>query len=323
MINTMFSKMMTYKLGNSADDFKDQSLFLVRRYLLFLFFLFLFYSVFIIFFFGDVLVSSFLIIITFFWLFLFGIKGKISQYREIFKIVKILVFIVLTFIVSFFYIYTWKNAGVEYFYFSLLFAIPFYFNYKEDYYFILLIVVIIAINFISCLYLKLDFLPKSRFMKPEDFKLIQLFNIIFVITTFLIDIYFVSQKDRLIYGLIKQTKIKDSTIEDLMRQQIIINNLTEDNVSEIIGLAENNSPIFFEKFQMYFPEFIPNVLKINPSVVHSELYICALMRLNFDTKKIALCINSSVRAVESRKYRIRKKLGIASDININNFVLKI
>lgn len=330
MINRLFSKIMTYDLDKSNNDFVDQSLFLVNRYLLFLFLLFLFYSIFIISFFGDVFSSTFLIVITFFWLFIFWIKEKMTIYTSLLKGSYIIVFIVLTFIVSFFYIYTWRNAGVEYFYFSLLFAIPFFFNYKEDYYFILLIVAIIAINFIGCLYFELDFLPKSKFIKANDFKLIQLLNIIFAITTFLIDIYFVSQKDRLIYGLIRQTKRQDSTIEDLLKynhdlmiQQIVVNNLTEDNISEIIGLAESNSPIFLEKFQIYFPEFIPSVLKINPSVVHSELHICALMKLNFDTKKIASCVNSSVRAVESRKYRIRKKLGIASDININNFILKI
>ncbi|MEJ5103149.1 helix-turn-helix transcriptional regulator [Chryseobacterium sp. MYb328] len=180
------------------------------------------------------------------------------------------------------------------------------------------------------MYLEIDFLPKSKFIKQEDFKLIKLLNILFVIITFIIDIYFISQKNNLIYGLMKETEIKDSTIgvlqkvnHELMKQQIINNNLTEDNITEIIELAENDSPVFFEKFQLYFPDFIPNILNINSNLIYSELYICALMRLNFDTKKIASCINCSVRAVESRKYRIRKKLGISSDININNFILKI
>lgn len=330
MINKVFSKIITCNFEPSANDFEYQYLALIQRYLQFLFLVFLFYSIFIIFFFGDMVSSTFLIIITFFWLFLIGIKGKISRFKKILKTAITSVFIILTFIVSFFYIYTWKNAGVEYFYFSLLFAIPFFFNYKEDYYFILLVVLIITINFIGCLYFDLGFISRSKFIKREDFKLIELLNIIFAISTFLIDMFFVSQKDKLIYGLLKETELKDSTIGDLlkvnnelMRQRIIINNLTEDNVTEIIKLAENDSPIFFERFQLFFPEFIPNILKINPGLIYSELHICALMRLNFDTKKIALCTNNSVRAVESRKYRIRKKMGLGSDVNINNFILKI
>ncbi|GAA5092877.1 hypothetical protein GCM10023210_22470 [Chryseobacterium ginsengisoli] len=108
------------------------------------------------------------------------------------------------------------------------------------------------------------------------------------------DIVFIAQKDELINGLIRNTKIKDSTIEDLvktntelMKQQMLIHHLTEENIQEIFSLAENNSAMFFEKFQVFFPNFIPDILKINSNLIHSELYFCALMKLDFDTKKIA------------------------------------
>lgn len=319
------------ELSSFDDDFFRNYLELINRYLLFLFLIFTFYSIFIIFFFGDTKSSVFLICITFFWVFLAALRTKISKFRRrTVRMVIASVFIVLTFTVSFFYVYTWKNAGVEYFYFCLLFALPFMFNYREDYYFILMIVIIIGLNFIGCQFFTMDFLPRSKYIQQADFKIIQLINITFSFTTFLINLFFISQKDRLIHGLMKETEIKDSRIEDLvkannelMRQQIIINNLTEENISEILELAESDSPVFLDKFQIYFPDFIPNILKINPGLISSEIHICALMRLNFDTKKIALCTNSSVRAIESRKYRIRKKLSIASDININNFILKI
>ncbi|MBB4806680.1 hypothetical protein HNP38_001976 [Chryseobacterium defluvii] len=330
MISNIFSKIINHQIESADNDFDRHYLKLINRYLLFLFFIFLFYSVFIITFFGDTITSIFLIGITFLWILLMYLRGKTIRFKKLLKNTIVVIFIILTLIVSFFYVYTWKKAGVEYFYFSLLFALPFYFNYKQDYYSILFIVVIITLNFIGCLLFDLDFLPKSKFIQPGDFKIIQLLNILFTITTFLMDIYFISQKDRLIHGLMKETEIKDSTIEDLvktnnelMKQQIILNNLTEENIAEILEMAENDSPLFLDKFQIYFPDFIPNVLKINSGLINSEIHICALMKLNFDTKKIALCTKSSVRAIESRKYRIRKKLDIASDININNFILKI
>ncbi|MGG5209064.1 helix-turn-helix transcriptional regulator [Chryseobacterium sp. MIQD13] len=329
----MISKI--FKIINSEDevfdnDFDHNYVKLINRYLIFLFLLFLFYSVFIILFFGDAVSSTFLIFITGFWFFLIFLKGKISKFRKVLKVTIIAVFIILTLIVSFFYVYTSRDAGVEYFYFSLLFALPFYFDYREDYRLILAIVIIIALNFIGCLFLELNFLPKSEYIKKEDFKIIRLLNIIFSFTTFLIDAFFIYQKDKLINGLMRETEIKDSTIEDLlkannelMKQQIITNNLTEDNIAEILELADMDSPLFLDKFQAYFPDFMPNLLNINSGLISSEIHICALMRLNFDTKKIALCTNSSVRAIESRKYRIRKKLDIPSEININNFILKI
>lgn len=330
MIYEFFVKVIHGEPEKSNGDFESNYLNLINRYLLFLFLLFFFYSVFIILFFGDILISTFLTIITLFWLFLLSLKGKTKRFKRVFKGVVFSIFILLVFIVSFFHIYTFKNAGVEYFYFSILFALPFFLNYREDNYLIHIVTVLISVNFISCLYFDFSFLPKSSFFQEGDFKTVRLLNIMFSIATFFMDIVFIKQKDDLIYGLINDTRMKDSTIEDLLKennellkQQMLLNDLTEEDIQEIFSLAENNSPLFFDKFQLFFPHFIPAVLELNPGLIHSELYFCALMKLDFDTKKIAQCTNNSIRAVESRKYRIRKKLNIPSEININSFILKI
>lgn len=330
MIYKFFFKVINDEAENMDDDFESNYLHLINRYLLLLFFIFLFYSIFIIAFFGDMLISIFLTVITFFWLFLMAIKGKTKRFKKMLKISIIGIFVLLTFIVNFFNIYTYKNAGVEYFYFCLLFAVPFFLNYKKDAFAIFFIAFMISINFIACLYFDFDFLPKSRFIEKEDFKTIKLLNILFSVSSFLMDIVFITQKDALIHGLISDKKEKDSTIKDLvktntelMKHQMLINHLSEENIQEILNLAESNSPMFFEKFQVFFPHFIPDILKINPNLIHSELYFCALMKLDFDTKKIAQCTNNSIRAVESKKYRIRKKLNISSEININSFLIKI
>ncbi|AZA78872.1 Two component regulator three Y domain-containing protein [Chryseobacterium sp. G0186] len=330
MIYKFFFKMINDETEKMDDDFESNYLNLINRYLLLLFLIFLFYSIFIIIFFGDMLTSTFLTVITFFWLFLMAIKGKTRRFGNMLKTVITSIFVSVTFIVSFFHIYTYKNAGVEYFYFCLLFAVPFFLNYKKDAFSIFFIAFMISINFIGCLYLDFDFLPKSQFLKKGDFPTIRLWNILFSIASFLMDIVFITQKDALIHGLITDRKVKDSTIKDLvktntelMKHQMLINHLSEENIQEILSLAENNSPMFFDKFQVFFPYFIPDILKINPNLIHSELYFCALMKLDFDTKKIAQCTNISIRAVESKKYRIRKKLNISSEININSFLIKI
>lgn len=318
--------MINNEVEKSEADYGN----LINRYLFLLFFIFLFYSIFIIVFFGDMIISIFLSVITFFWLFLMAIKGKTERFGKMLKISIISIFVLLTIIVSFFHIYTYKNAGVEYFYFCLLFAVPFFLNYKTDSFSIYFIAFIISINFIVCLYFDFDLLSKSKFLKKNDFRTLRLWNILFSIASFVMDIVFITQKDALIKGLIHEKEIKDSTIKDLvktnaelMKHQMLINNLSEDNIQEILNLAENNSPVFFEKFQIFFPHFIPEILKISPSLIHSELFFCALMKLDFDTKRIAQCTNNSIRAVESKKYRIRKKLNISSEININSFLIKI
>ncbi len=74
------------------------------------------------------------------------------------------------------------------------------------------------------------------------------------------DIVFITHKDERIMGLISDRNVKESTIKELektnselMKQQMLINHLSEENIQEIFKLAEKNSPLFFEKFQVFFP----------------------------------------------------------------------
>lgn len=324
---------MIYKLifnKGERSNFENDYNHLINRYLFFLFFLFLFYAIFIITFFRDIIISIFLITITLFWILLISVKDKTTTFRKTLKFGVVGILVLLTLIVSFFNIYSSKKVGVEYFYFSILFAIPFFLNYRKNKKEIYFLTFFISFNFIACLYFDFSFLPRSKFLKEKDYSTIKLLNILFSVVSFLMDIVFISQKDELINGLLENTQIKDSTIEDLMKtnsrlmkSQMQANQLTDENIDEIFRLAEKNSVMFFERFQVFFPGFIPGILQINPNLIHSELYFCALMKLDFDTKKIAQCTNNSIRAVESKKYRIRKKLNIPSEVNINSFLMKI
>jgi DNA-binding CsgD family transcriptional regulator len=52
----------------------------------------------------------------------------------------------------------------------------------------------------------------------------------------------------------------------------------------------------------------------------SDLEYCALIKLDFNTKEIAQSKDISIRTVESKKYRLRKKLNLPEDIkNINSW----
>lgn len=88
----------------------------------------------------------------------------------------------------------------------------------------------------------------------------------------------------------------------------------------IVQLAVNNNPAFFMKYNEFDPQFFKSLHNINPSLVATEMEFCTLLRLNFETKEIARYTNISVRAVEAKKYRIRKKLNIPSDQDINIYM---
>jgi len=89
-----------------------------------------------------------------------------------------------------------------------------------------------------------------------------------------------------------------------------------ETLNKLISLAHENNIEFYEKFKEAHPYFYERLLQVSPKLSFSDLEYCALMRLNLDTKKIATIKRSSVGAIESKKYRIRKKLNISTEENI-------
>ena len=93
-----------------------------------------------------------------------------------------------------------------------------------------------------------------------------------------------------------------------------------DKFNNLITLAKNNNAEFLTLFNELYPEFVESLKAINPKIRSSELEFCAMTFLNFSTKHIAQYTFVTIRAVQIRKNRLRKKLNIASDIDFNNWM---
>ena len=85
---------------------------------------------------------------------------------------------------------------------------------------------------------------------------------------------------------------------------------------ELVECLVNDSDGFYVLFLQSFPNFSDNLLEINDKLKSSDIEFCALIIMQLDTKRIAQIKNVTVRAVESKKYRIRKKLNIPPDADI-------
>ena len=94
-------------------------------------------------------------------------------------------------------------------------------------------------------------------------------------------------------------------------------------LKEIVELAMANDPAFMIKFQEFHPVFIQRLMERAPSLVNTELLICAQLRLGFYTKEIARYTKASVRSIEGKKHRIRKKLDIATNEDINVWMMQL
>jgi len=76
---------------------------------------------------------------------------------------------------------------------------------------------------------------------------------------------------------------------------------------------------FETHFVEVFPGFLENISRQFPKLTSDDLKFCAYQKMNLNTKDIALLTGLSIRSVESRRYRLRKKLGLDAQTNLVNF----
>ncbi len=112
--------------------------------------------------------------------------------------------------------------------------------------------------------------------------------------------------------------------EALQETEIMNRKLTgqigENKFNDLIDLAKNNNPEFLIIFTELYPRFIQSLKIRDPNIRTTELEFCAMAFLNFSTKNIAEYTYVTVRAVQVRKNRLRKKFAIASDADFNTWM---
>jgi hypothetical protein len=57
-------------------------------------------------------------------------------------------------------------------------------------------------------------------------------------------------------------------------------------------------------------EFFKNIKEVHPKLNKSEIIICYYLFMGFTNKEIAVFLNTTIRSVESRRYRISKKINL-------------
>lgn len=85
---------------------------------------------------------------------------------------------------------------------------------------------------------------------------------------------------------------------------------------EILRLAKENSPRLLSKYKSVYPDFFLKLSEINANLQNSEIIFCIYLKLRLTTKEIAIYTFVTPKAIQNRKNRLRKKLGISSDTDI-------
>lgn len=98
------------------------------------------------------------------------------------------------------------------------------------------------------------------------------------------------------------------------------NKSSENNLSRLIDLAKNDETEFINYHSSLYSDFNNKLLKLAPDLTLTELSTCAYVCLKFSSKEIAQYTRNSIGAIETRKYRIRKKLNINNEKELHTFL---
>ena len=115
-------------------------------------------------------------------------------------------------------------------------------------------------------------------------------------------------------GHLKDTTGKKLPDDQLRKIQKVINEgMTDERDWNLFESSFNEAhESFFKKLKSHHPDLVPNDLKL-----------CAYLRMNMNSKEMASLLNISLRGVEIRRYRLRKKLNLEHDKNLVEFLMEL
>jgi len=91
-------------------------------------------------------------------------------------------------------------------------------------------------------------------------------------------------------------------------------------VDEHLG-NEQDWQVFEDNFNQVHDEFFKKLKSMFPSITPGDLRLAAYLRMNLSSKEIAPLLHLSIRGIENKRYRLRRKLELEGDDNLVEFLM--
>ncbi|MCE2790000.1 MAG: hypothetical protein LW630_08835 [Saprospiraceae bacterium] len=85
--------------------------------------------------------------------------------------------------------------------------------------------------------------------------------------------------------------------------------------------VQEDKNLFDQSFEDVHAPFLKKLKADFPSLSPADLQLAAYIRMNLASKEIAPLFNISLRGLENKRYRLRKKLGLSNDDSLSDFFL--
>ncbi len=105
-------------------------------------------------------------------------------------------------------------------------------------------------------------------------------------------------------------------------------NLEKKHIQSAIDLIDDNInnkkdwKFFKQAFNNADKDFLDKMKMAHPDLTPNDLKFCAFLRLNLSSKEIAPLLNISTKSVETKRYRLRKRLKLEHDDSLVDYILK-
>ena len=101
------------------------------------------------------------------------------------------------------------------------------------------------------------------------------------------------------------------------------------NIKSVISTINKNITeddtwsVFKEAFDNADKDFLKKIKLAHPLLTPNDLRLCAYLRLNLSSKEVAPLLNISVRSVEIKRYRLRKKMDLSHEQGLVEYILAV
>lgn len=125
-------------------------------------------------------------------------------------------------------------------------------------------------------------------------------------------------------NLIKKNELLSAIKDDLKKSSDDTKNLKSVITTINKNINEDDTwDMFKEAFNNADKDFLKKIKASHPALTPNDLRLCAYLRLNLSSKEIAPLLNISVRSVEIKRYRLRKKMELPHELGLVEYILNV
>jgi DNA-binding CsgD family transcriptional regulator len=187
------------------------------------------------------------------------------------------------------------------YYVNVILAIFFVYEWKNNFRKIISLLIIISVEVVLNLFT--NFLKSGISFTPVQYYYIFTISLFFFVLLLFVNIRFTIRNKQNLEWYIDQYNL------NIQQKEKFFDEVSLEKLASFKEQLFENYHGFLNHVQQLYPHFYSRVKQLE-NITVSDIEILALIRLHLSTNEIAQITNLTIKAIESKKYRLRKKFKI-------------